>query len=493
MAKLCLCLTGRTIQENLDVIETYRGAADLAELRADMLDPDEQYYIRSFPERAGLPVILTIRRTVDGGLWADGEGARMVLLAKGLAYADSDPRKNFAYVDLEEDLKVQSVEEAARAFGTRIIRSRHDVRGTPDDCSAALAAIPHNPDEIPKLAVRARSVEDSIRILRAARSSSREDRIVLGMGDEGFWTRVVPDSLGSFLTYASAISGGKASAACGQADPRVLLGAYRFRSIGPSTRLYAVAGRFAMGSPLMASLNEALAERGEDAVFFPLPASSFAPFMEFAGLLGLAGAVILPPLRAEAAAACQWRDETSRRTGSASFVRMSPRGWLGYDPDSPCVTEALKAVVGRRLRFGRRGVVLGAGPAAEAAVGALRSMGYRVIASDRSLAFGRDGRAVGGVDWAGPEATALKVRPLGRVLIVKTARTALDLREDDPLPEYTFTGEESVIDIVSGGEVSAFARRASEAGCAVRDGTVFRRLQTERIVSLLASGEGARR
>jgi hypothetical protein len=82
-------------------------------------------------------------------------------------------------------------------------------------------------------------------------------------------------------------------------------------------------------------------------------------------------------------------------------------------------------------------------------------------------------------------------QPLGRTLLVKTARTAKDLREDDPLPDYHFSGEESVIDIVSGGEVSAFARRAAEAGCPVRDGSDFRKLQAERVVSLIASAGNA--
>ena len=66
MAKICLCLTGKTLSENLALIEKHRTYIDIAELRVDCLDSDERFLIRRFPEQAGLPVILTIRRTRDG-------------------------------------------------------------------------------------------------------------------------------------------------------------------------------------------------------------------------------------------------------------------------------------------------------------------------------------------------------------------------------------------------------------------------------------------
>src|SRR5215467_2199535 len=119
MAKLCLCLTAKTIDRNLEIIDKYRKYINLAELRVDCLNDDERLYIRRFPELAGLPVILTIRRNIDGGHFASGECARVKLLARGLAFANADRRFNFAYVDIEEDLNVPSLEEAARTFGTR--------------------------------------------------------------------------------------------------------------------------------------------------------------------------------------------------------------------------------------------------------------------------------------------------------------------------------------------------------------------------------------
>jgi 3-dehydroquinate dehydratase/shikimate dehydrogenase len=81
MAKICLCLTGKTLKRDLEILQKNRKYVDIAELRVDCLDPDERFLIRRFPEMAGLPVILTVRRDIDGGQYIGGEGARLSLLA----------------------------------------------------------------------------------------------------------------------------------------------------------------------------------------------------------------------------------------------------------------------------------------------------------------------------------------------------------------------------------------------------------------------------
>jgi 3-dehydroquinate dehydratase / shikimate dehydrogenase len=84
MAKICVCLTGKTLAQDLELLEKNRKYVDLAELRVDCLDPDERFHIRRFPEMAGVPVILTVRRNLEGGYYVGGEGSRISLLAKGL-------------------------------------------------------------------------------------------------------------------------------------------------------------------------------------------------------------------------------------------------------------------------------------------------------------------------------------------------------------------------------------------------------------------------
>ena len=94
--RICLVLTENTIDKNMQLLDRYRPWIDMVELRADFLDPQELLHIRAFPNMAHIPVILTIRRFLDGGEFKGGEGSRITLFARGLAFADTDPMNNFA-------------------------------------------------------------------------------------------------------------------------------------------------------------------------------------------------------------------------------------------------------------------------------------------------------------------------------------------------------------------------------------------------------------
>ena len=183
MAKICLCLTCKTLAQDMEVLEKNRKYTDLVELRVDCLAPDERLLIRSFPEKAGIPVILTVRRGMDGGHFVGGEGARTVLLAKGLAHAEADRRRNFAYVDLEEDLNVPGLEEAARAFGTRIIRSCYNTKGVNEDLTDKIKKLRRIGDEIVKISLTPRSLEDVMTIYRFAEEAKGIDKILRCEGE----------------------------------------------------------------------------------------------------------------------------------------------------------------------------------------------------------------------------------------------------------------------------------------------------------------------
>ena len=100
---ICMTLTGKTIEEDVKLTQKYEKYCDVVELRADHLDENEQLLIRKFPALINKPCILTIRRDSDGGLWSGNDFSRTNLFGRALAYADPDKRRNFAYVDFEED------------------------------------------------------------------------------------------------------------------------------------------------------------------------------------------------------------------------------------------------------------------------------------------------------------------------------------------------------------------------------------------------------
>ena len=163
---ICLCLTAKTLAEDAALVNRYRQFIDIAELRADFLEEDERLHIREFPSLVSIPCILTIRRLIDGGVFREGEAARTMLFARGLAFADEDTRKNFAYVDFEEDFHVPSLQDAALAFGTRIIRSMHDMKGPVTGIAQRFAKMKTTQYEIPKIACMPDSLADVTELFR---------------------------------------------------------------------------------------------------------------------------------------------------------------------------------------------------------------------------------------------------------------------------------------------------------------------------------------
>jgi 3-dehydroquinate dehydratase/shikimate dehydrogenase len=121
-AAICLVLARPTLEQDLEELAGCRQRVDIAELRVDHLLPHEAAAAARFPARAGIPVILTVRRSADGGRFADTEAQRVALLNRLLS-------GGFAYVDLEEDLRAPDLDDAVRKSGARIVRSLHDFTG----------------------------------------------------------------------------------------------------------------------------------------------------------------------------------------------------------------------------------------------------------------------------------------------------------------------------------------------------------------------------
>jgi 3-dehydroquinate dehydratase / shikimate dehydrogenase len=298
VAKICLCLTAKTLDRNLEILNKYRKHADMAELRVDCLEPNERFLIRRFPERTDMPVMLTIRRDVDGGFFNSGEGSRINLMAQGLAYADADRRRNFAYIDIEEDLNVPSLEEAARTFGTRIVRSCHNIKNPSVDLLGKIRSMRHSEDEITKISVMANTTRDVLDLLRAGKEYQGQEKILIATGSLGVYSRILAEQFGSFLSYASAFSEPDIPiVAPGQLDVRELAQLYRFRDITTNTQVYGVTGFPHKVARNIHFFNMIFGLEDIDAVYVPFPVDSIDTFMELAEELGVKGISVTVPYK----------------------------------------------------------------------------------------------------------------------------------------------------------------------------------------------------
>ncbi|WP_010261390.1 type I 3-dehydroquinate dehydratase [Treponema primitia] len=472
MAKICLCLTGKTFAKNLEVLEKYRKYVDIAELRVDFLDPDERFLIRRFPELAGLPVILTIRRLMDGGNFVGGEGSRIALFSKGLAFAEADRRRNFAYVDLEDDLNVPSLEEAARTFGTRIIRSYHNMQGIGEDPAARLRNMLHVGDEIAKAAVMPQSFEDVRRVYQAARETAGMEKILLCMGHLGISTRILAEYMGCYLSYTTAM-GEKdfPPGAPGQLSPRDLVELYRFRNVTPKTKLFGI-----LGYPLNVTsspefFNTVFSSEKIDAVYVPFPSDSVEAFMQLAGEINLAGASVTIPYKEKVLPYLGHKTAEVESLGACNTLICGPQGWSGANTDTHGFSDSLLAFTGKKDFKRMRITIIGSGGAARAAAAEVFRLKGKALVLNRTLVHARELAALYRFAWGGLDGRGAELMSGYNDIIIQTTSVGMDPDlEGDPLELYFFNGTEVVMDLIYKPERTRFLTRAAAAGCKVLNG-----------------------
>ena len=495
---ICLSVTGGTVAENIRLIRPYLSKIDAIEFRADRLDSASVEPIRSFPERlrAAFPgarelpggVILTVRRTCDGGGWQNGEQRRFEVIAEGM-------RAGYSHVDLEIDLEESEAGRAlrseARAAGVRVIRSLHDFSGITADPAEAIARLCARPGEIGKLAVTPRSTADLARLIDAALGTADREKIVLGMGEYGFPTRVLAPRLGFYLTFVSPPGH---SAAPGHIDPATMADVYRYRDVSRGTAVFAVIGNPVMHSRSPDYHNRRFSDDGLDAVYVPIQVDRIEDFWTVAQSLEILGVSVTIPHKQAVLLRLAQTDRDVRTTRACNtLVRLpltetKPLGsqlgsslrWAGFNTDIAGFLSPLRTITGRKVA-GMRASVIGAGGAARAVCAALRSEGAGVCVLNRTLERADalkhefDLAASGGLDAGG-----MDLLRLYSDIIVQTTSVGMEpLEDDDPIPEFSFAGHEIVYDIVYTPEITKMLGRARRAGCPIVTGRTMFEKQAE--------------
>ncbi len=470
--KICLVLTAPTLKEDLALVELYRPWIDLVELRVDCLTQDERLHFRRFPEAANIPCILTIRRNTDGGKFLEGEGSRIALMARGLAFADTDRRKNFAYVDLEEDLQVPSIEEAARAFGTRIIRSVHNMTEPETRIKERVQKLRRTNDEIAKIAFMPRSLSDVTNLFREAKHCTGMEYILIAMGPFGLPSRVLAPVLGSLITFASAEETTRnAQNSLGQLDPVTLNEIYHIRSITEKTSIYGVTGNplAATSSPLIH--NKGYLKQKIDAVYLPIKAETIEESLAFAEETGIKGLSVTFPFKESV---LPWLDQISAQTGeigACNTILRHENVWHGYNTDAPGFSRALQEFLGKETLSGMKVSIIGAGGAGRAVANAVKELGAKACVFNRTTDKARELAHKYNFKWASLDAASRPMLESWSDIIIQTTNVGMSPDTDgDPLDFYSFSGREAVYDIIYHPEKTKMLKRAEKAGCRICNG-----------------------
>ncbi|MBI5253499.1 MAG: type I 3-dehydroquinate dehydratase [Euryarchaeota archaeon] len=207
---ICASVIAHTVEEFLDAARNARDA-DVIEIRADGLKvepPSGQKYraeikrlLRNVKIQTGLPVILTIRKEKEGGVFKGSEAERVACIEDAMKLADA--------IDIElrmEEEKREEIMSEAKKNRIPVILSYHDLDKTPEEdaMKAILEEEAGAGAGMAKLAVKANSMVDVLRLLEVTREMSSKLSIpicTISMGELGKISRIAAPLFGSAISY----------------------------------------------------------------------------------------------------------------------------------------------------------------------------------------------------------------------------------------------------------------------------------------------------
>ncbi len=455
----CLTLTAESDNEKLQRIRDNLPWIDAVEVRLDFCSTPNTEFITSVLEEAPAKVILTYRKVEDGGVRQVPEQKRLKVLEDLLL-------PGIGFIDLEYGLSAPALEDKAGKLGVKIIRSVHDFSGVPDrmveiiEESAAAG-------EIPKIACYPRTSADVSKLLSAVeRTSSVAEKIILGMGEFGFFTRVAPLLCGSMLTFCS---DGMREGAPGQISARTMEEVYRVSHHNKATVYYGIIGNPVLHTKSPQIHNRWFAEKGMNAAYIPFQVDDVSLFMEAAGRLGIRGFSVTVPHKQKIIGELDQVEDAVKKIGSCNTVVRFKNGWYGNNTDYEGFLKPLRSQ--GILKEGVAALVVGAGGVARTVVYALKTAGLQVTIVNRT-----DEKA----EMLAEETGAL-FHPINTELpadyfqlVVQTTSAGMEpYIEVDPLPGYQFSGSEVVYELIYAPEETRFLQRAARKGCRTIGGKVM--------------------
>lgn len=458
MSKICLTLTEKTLFDSKVIIDNNLKEIDLVELRLDYLSIEERNNITNF--KCDIPLILTFRKVVDGGVYDGDESYRLEILLKGIKSG------NFDFVDLEENLIAPELEYAAKENSVKIIRSFHDFSGVPQDLGKRLLRIKRSANEIPKAAVMINSTKDLLKFYQEALSIENENKILLGMGSFGFNTRILADKIGSYLTFSSKEG---VSAAPGHVSPTLLNSIYRFREIKKDWGIVGIIGNPVMHTKSPGIHNSGYKKLGLNYVYIPFETDDLTLFLELAKLLDIKGFSVTVPFKNDIIPLMDNITNGVKEIGACNTVTKIGDTWVGENTDSLGFINPLLGKFGSLK--GNRVTVIGAGGAAKSALFELKKQGAKVLLLNRTISKAEELSKQFNTECGKLDISSIKLIKEHSDVIVQTTNVGMHpLENTNPLDFYDLTGKEFLYDIIYTPKETLFLKSGLDAGCKILNG-----------------------
>lgn len=440
--------------------EAAAAGVELVELRVDCLrrEPELKRILKERPT----PLVFTIRRGADGGIWRGSEDRRQQLLREAIALGVD-------YVDLEMD-----VASKIRRFGkTKRIVSYHNLKGTPAELPDIAEQCDEMDADVVKVATTAASLSDALRVLDLG-TRAQVPTITIAMGDVGFFTRVLGAKFGAPFTYSG--FNPERTFAAGMPQYSVLKRDYFYEQINAETEVFAV-----VGDPIEQSLspaihNAAFRHLGMNRVMVPflIPSGGLASALKELEWLKIGGYSVTIPHKEDLVAMLDTKDGAVERTGSCNTLIFRNGKKEGHNTDYRAAMDVLEAGMGGTTEQGtsplldRQVLILGAG-------GVARSIAFGVVRRGATLTITNrhDERATHLAEEVGCRTVnwGQRASTLAEVIINCTPVGMHPDVDDTPVPPAAFNkANMTAFDTIYHPENTMFLKLAKERACATING-----------------------
>ena len=383
LPKVCLALSGDTIDDMLAIAESMARDNPFLEFRLDYLKQPLAALpkIHRFLEtHQYVNAVGTCRRVENGGRFKGSLASQLEVLTKAHA-------AGCQIVDLEIQSALKAKREAIARLRSRagLIVSFHDFRAT-RNLDETLEKMLKVPADFYKVVSTATTLSDNVTMMKFLQTQSDKHALIgLCMGEQGIISRVLSVRAGSVFTFGAVSADLKT--APGQISAGDLRSIYRIDQVDAATRVYGVAGDPIEHSLSPVIMNTALRRENVNGVYLPLHAKTLKDLMRCVREIPLHGLSVTMPYKQSILAHLDNTDAHTTKIGACNTVVRGQDGKLyGFNTDAAGVVRPLE----QRLSIEHAKVlVLGAGGAARAAVFGLKERGAEIWILNRTSVKGQ--------------------------------------------------------------------------------------------------------
>jgi 3-dehydroquinate dehydratase / shikimate dehydrogenase len=368
LERLCAVVAVSTADEMSKLVLSAIREARTVELRLDWLRNDaERVRFLNWLRKSKLQkttFLVACRRREGGGKFAGSIERELYWLRQA-----RDAVCQWCDLEIETLGKLPNQSAKGMALPRRVMLSLHDFKRTPKLPRTMKPDARRGIDAV-KIAAEARTINDSVRLLKLARRSGAF--VASPMGEIGLPARILSLREGSALAYAPVA----AATAPGQVSLHEMKYLYRAHELTHRTRVYGV-----IGDPVGHSLSPVLHNTGFvtrkiDAVYLPFLVYDLRDFLAAVPEFGIRGFSITHPHKQMILKYLKECDPVAAEIGAVNTVVVRRDGSLfGSNTDHSGLLRALETKM--RVK-GRRALIIGAGGVARATAFALSGAGANV-------------------------------------------------------------------------------------------------------------------